>query len=305
MTLKKYVVSILCLAVLMTGCSNQNNKDDLIYDENGQTVTENQKPNYKDDYKLNYSNLVDEDSQKEVSDKLEKSGVKKEYVSNFIKNVNTFNDRMKDMKGLSSGFVSSDLPQVEYDDIYGIDRWEELAYDFEDINCRVATFSLFRDFIESNEVYNGDSLNLAIDINTIENNPDIEFSKEDMDKFINLYALVKTKPNYSKEEHAKAIKDALSSRNIKIKENGKISIINVYLHDYELDELFVGHAGVLVEDGDELLFIEKYSPLTPFQASKFKNRKEVYSYLMDRLDRDETGKGVSPIIFENANEIKY
>ncbi|WP_279265823.1 DUF4300 family protein [Romboutsia sp. Marseille-P6047] len=87
-------------------------------------------------------------------------------------------------------------------------------------------------------------------------------------------------------------------------DNENISMINVFLHSPEDSEVFVGHAGILLQIKNELLFIEKYAPTLPFQVSKFKNRLELKGYLMDRLDNDTSGNGSSkPIIMENNNLI--
>ncbi|MEG1312409.1 MAG: DUF4300 family protein [Romboutsia sp.] len=303
MKVKGYIAVIICATMLFTGCSNKTNENNN--NNEAQISSENQKPKYSKEYKLIYSNLTNDESKKEVSDKLEKVGVKKEYIDDFIEKVNSYNETMKKMKGLESGFTIIESPQAPYDEGYGADTWEKLKYVYQDFNCRIIAFELFRDYVESESTLTENPPNLMVDLDTIEKNPLSKFSKDDIVKFTNLYSAVSAKDTKDSKEHVDSIKKELENRKITFKENNKMSMINIYLHDYDFKELFVGHAGILIEEGDELLFIEKYAPTTPYQASKFKNRKELYSYLMDRLDVDTTGNGSKPIIMENGEEIKY
>lgn len=44
--------------------------------------------------------------------------------------------------------------------------------------------------------------------------------------------------------------------------------------------IFSVHAGVFVEDGEDILFLEKISPLYPYQATIFKDRGQLVTYLV-------------------------
>ncbi|MEF9990462.1 MAG: DUF4300 family protein [Romboutsia sp.] len=305
MKVKGYIASIICLTMLFTGCSNKDNENNTTNNNGTQINTENEKPNYSKGYKLIYSNLISKDTQKEVSDKLEKSGVKKEYIYEFIEKVNLYNEKMKEMKGLEGKFVNVDSPKAPYDEAYAGEKWESFKKIYQDFNCRITAFELFRDYVESGSKFTENPPNLMVDLDTIEKNPLSKLNKSEIAKFTNIYAAVPAKDTKNTEEHVDSIKKELENRKITFKENNKMSMINIYLHDYDFKELFVGHAGILIEEGDELLFVEKYAPTMPYQVSKFKNRKEVYSYLMDRLDVDTTGNASKPIIMENGEEMKY
>ena len=58
-----------------------------------------------------------------------------------------------------------------------------------------------------------------------------------------------------------------------------MSLIEVYLHSPFDGVRFVGHTGVLMETEDGLLFVEKYGPAGPFQATKFESRNALEHYL--------------------------
>ncbi|MGL5315838.1 MAG: DUF4300 family protein [Peptostreptococcaceae bacterium] len=289
MKLKTYILGLLCTTLLFTGCSNQ-------YAEESAEIT---KPEYRKEYKLNYSNLTNKNSKEVLINSLNNGDINKDYIYQFEKQLDFYNNIMKDMKGMQSEFATTKYSQAEYDDVYAIEKWEELGYPYQDFNCRITAFELYRDFIKSKDIFIGDDSNLAMDLDSIENNPLTRFRKEDVTTFKNLFSAIKTEDTKDEKVHLEIIKKELSQRGIAFEKNDKISMINAYLHDYDLNEMFIGHSALLIEGKDELLLLEKYSFLVPYQVSKFNTKKEVYAYLMDRLDIDTTGKGSKPIIMEN------
>lgn len=50
-----------------------------------------------------------------------------------------------------------------------------------DVNCRITAFRLFKDFINSNKKFTGDSIDLNVDLDTIMNNKDAKFSTKDVE----------------------------------------------------------------------------------------------------------------------------
>ena len=82
-----------------------------------------------------------------------------------------------------------------------------------------------------------------------------------------------------------------------------VFLINVYLHNSFDDTRFVGHTGVLLETSEGLLFVEKYRPAYPFQATKFQNREELKTYLLARPDLYGDETELKPIVMENGRVI--
>lgn len=300
MKVKKYIAILLCTVILTTGCSTPNKVNN---EEENQNQT--QQSDYSKDYKLTYTNLVDNETKEEIIKKLKDAGVRDDSINYFIEKVNSYNKIMKEMKGLQSGYITTELPEASFDDVYSSQKWEKEGYLYQDFNCRLTAFEIMKDFINSNSQYTGDSSNLFMDLDSFDNYPLSKFNKDDRNKFINLFASIKAEDTKDYQVHVDTIKKELEKRNITFKNNGKVSMINGYLHDYDTKELFVGHAGVLIEDNEGLTFVEKYSFLTPYIVSKFNNRKELYSYLMNRLDVDTTGNGSKPIIMENDNVMQF
>ena len=251
--------------------------------------------------------IYSKDKNKEIRDILIENKIDKKQADYFIKLVKNYNGKsdINKLKTSKKGFTSIKTQQVPYDEVYLEEKWDPNKLNYMDFNCRLTAFSIFKNYIKSEDKFTGDSTRLVFDKDAINNNPISKFSKEDTDKFINLYSAVKVENTQNVNKHAQAIKKEWEKRKISFLDNKNISMINVFLHEPEDNEVFVGHAGLLLQTKDGLLFIEKYASALPFQVSKFKNKLELKKYLMDRLDNDTSGNGSSkPIIMENNELIK-
>ncbi|GAA0864871.1 DUF4300 family protein [Paraclostridium tenue] len=289
--IKRIIPVMLSAILLMTGC----------------TKTKSETKDTKESTKLTYSNLIDEKTQNEIRDILIENKIDKKEVDYFIKLVKNYNGKsdINKLKTSKQGFTNIKTQQVPYDEVYLDEKWDPKKLNYMDFNCRLTAFSIFKNYIKSENKFTGDSTRLVFDKDAINNNPISKFSKEDTDKFINLYSAVKVENTQDVNKHAQAIKKEWEKRKISLVDNKNISMINVFLHEPEDNEVFVGHAGLLLQTKDGLLFIEKYASALPFQVSKFKNKLELKKYLMDRLDNDTSGNGSSkPIIMENNELIK-
>lgn len=287
MLIMKKIIMVAVLSIaLLTGCSTK--------DEGS-----SEKPK---DTKLTYSNLVDEKTQNEVNKILKENKIDEKEVDNFIKMVKNYNDIMGELKTSKPGFTFINTQQVPYDDVTMAEKWKDKGFDYMDLNCRLTSFMLFKDNIKSESKFKSDDIDLAIDLDTIKNNPLSKLSKEDTEKFTNLYAAIPVENSTDSNKHAEAIIKEWKNRKISFVENSTVSIINVFLHYPETNNVFVGHTGILIKAKDGLLFVEKYGSSMPYQVSKFQNKSELKTYLMDRLDVDKSGSGTSkPIIMENDN----
>ena len=67
---------------------------------------------------------------------------------------------------------------------------------------------------------------------------------------------------------------------------------------------FIGHVGVLVQDGDKFLFIEKLAFELPYQVDEFSSLQEVNDYLMGYYDKDADGLTAKPVIFQDGEVMK-
>ncbi|MGL5640712.1 MAG: DUF4300 family protein [Paraclostridium sp.] len=286
--IKRLIPVIISGVLMFTGCSNTN-------------IDKNDKEENK---KLTYSNLIDKKTQNEINYALVNNKVDKKQADYFIKLVQNYNDKsnINKLKTSADGFTSINTQQVPYDEGYLGEIWDYNELNYMDFNCRLTSFTLFKDFLKSEEKFKGDDSNLMFDVDAIENNPISEFTKDDTDKFVNLYASIPVENSKDVKNHSEAIINEWKKRKISFVDNSTVSMINVFLHAPEDNNVFVGHTGILLKDKKELLFVEKYGPSLPYQVSKFKDKEELKKYLMDRLDVNTADNGASkPIIMENDN----
>ena len=104
------------------------------------------------------------------------------------------------------------------------------------------------------------------------------------------------------DTHVKKMQKSLKAKGVTISKKTKASLITVVFHSSfgkEENELFVGHAGVLVPTKEgKLLFVEKLSFSLPYQVIKFDNRKQLYQYLMGMYDTQWGQEEAKPFIME-------
>ena len=83
----------------------------------------------------------------------------------------------------------------------------------------------------------------------------------------------------------------------------KASLITVVFHSSfskKENELFIGHAGVLVPlKNKKYIFIEKLSFQSPYQVIKFESKQQLNEYLMRMYDTEWGQDTAKPFIMEN------
>lgn len=289
--MKKVVKNMMMLFVigfLCTGCGHADNE--------GQANT-----NVTDENSILYSNLVDSSSQKEVTDILENYGVTKKQTDTFISWVNDFNSRVED-NPLQEGFHIMEGNGMDYNSVIIKNKEAEDGTIFPEANCRLTSYLLMKNRIQTNGKQIDEDTFLIFDVEAIDMYDQFRLNEEEKTNFITLFNWIPVDGTNTFEEHVDKIQEAWADREIKVEGEG-ISLISVYLHSPFEEVRFVGHTGVLIEKNQELLFIEKYGPLSPFQATKFHNRKELKNYLLSRADLYGDETELEPIIMENNHLI--
>ncbi|KPI56859.1 hypothetical protein IM33_03305 [Clostridioides difficile] len=260
--------------------------------------------------KLVYSNMIDKNTQNKVKEVLKENKVNKGDIDTFIKAVNSYNKlQVKILQSNTniskSGYSSINAKQVPYNLEKLQDNWMKKFPDYMDVNCRITAFRLFKDFINSNKKFTGDSIDLSIDLDTIMNNKDAKFSPKDVEKFINFFSAIPTKDTDNISKNAEQIKKEWKKRKISFKDNKNMSIISGFLRYPETKNVFIGHTGICIKTNKEILFIEKYGVTSPYQVTKFKSKKDVKNYMFNRLKMTEGEIELSdPIIMENDKLMK-
>lgn len=300
--MKKRIVLLASTLVILSsglvGCQTTSNGNDK---EN--VVTEGQQEQGTNENGILYSNLQDEATQKEVADILLAAGVSEEHVATFLDWVKEMNDNIKTAPSMQDGFQYAGADQITYDDVELKQELDENGDFVTDMNCRLTAYLLFNQFVQVNNLQEDYDSYLMFDIEALENEERFASIRDEESKFTTLFNPVAVEEGTTVDDHVKAIQKAWEERGISFEDNEKISLINLYLHMKEDNLRFIGHTGVLVEQEDGLLFIEKYGWNKPFQATKFQNEDELIKYVLGRGDLVGDGTEEPVIVMKNDQVI--
>lgn len=251
--------------------------------------------------KLTYSNLTDEKTRQEINGILRKAGIRQSYVDALMALVKDYNEVVGQQPYFHNGFTVADDRGIDYEAADTYNLWTEKR-SYADVNCRLTAMTLFRDFITTEKEMEEDDF-LSTDKDAMENYPLCDIEGEDQRKFYTVYHPVSIGDTTNPEVILAAIQQEWRDRGIQFKE-GDASLISVVCHD-EIDNIaFVGHAGVMIEDGDDIYFIEKFGPTSPYQVAKFQGEEQVREYLLNRFWKFYTpGVSAPPVIMVNDREL--
>lgn len=243
------------------------------------------------DKKPLFSNMSDDESIKEVQAVLN-SYLENKNAEAFIRGVIDYNETIE-KTGLTKGFEKE---PPEYDEQKIDELWKSKKGNFIGTNCRINVFMLLKDNIEIKKAPIDDALlfmdNEAISIGKI-------FDDNDTERFKQLFSRVKTENTKDILIHAQKMKEHFA--NIGFDKNAKM--LSVVLHDnLDGDFLFIGHTGVLLQNNNTFLFVEKLSFSEPFQAVKFARKEDCYNYLFLKYKHYQDEDTAKPFIMEN-NEL--
>lgn len=293
--MKKKIYCLSCfvmlVALVFTGCKTKDgkkkDKDEVTQEQNG----------------IVYSNLVDEKTQNEVAGYLKEAGVSDERVSLFLDWVKEMNGNIKTASSFHDGFTSAGTDQVNYDDVTLVNYEGSDGNIITDMNCRLTAYLLYGQFMNVTELKEDYDPFLMFDVEAIDQEERFASFRDNKNKFITMFDPVKVKKGSTLEEHIEAIRQAWKDRGISMEDNGKISLITLYLHDTFDNLRFVGHTGVLLEQEDGLIFIEKYGWNMPFQCTKFHNEEELVKYVLGRSDLYGDGSEEPVIVMKDDTVI--
>ncbi|MED9946947.1 MAG: DUF4300 family protein [Peptacetobacter hiranonis] len=243
-----------------------------------------------------YSNMQDTKSREEVFSELKKHDVSDNQINKLIEWMDDFNSYVKDGQ-LSNGFKKMDGDLVDYSTL----ELKDMPSYY--VNCRLTSFMIMKNALTTNCKPDDSDTYLMLDLDAIDTDKPISMTEQEKLNYTTLFNWIPLDDAKTLEHHEEKIETALKDRDIKIDESKGLSIINIYVHSTFDNVRFVGHTGVLMDTNDGLLFVEKYGPDTPFQATKFHNREELKKYLLARPDLYGEKDEVAPIITENNKVI--
>ena len=251
---------------------------------------------------VEYSNLTDEDSRKQLSQLLTDAGIEESRITALMDRVEQFNASVKS-EWLTDGFESAAPTDTKYDPYEMQDEWTSANGSFPGYNCRITAFGLFSEFIAAGadqpETQGKDSL--FTDLETTDADPDA-LCGDSTAKFCALFAPVNAVDSTEVEAQVKALQEGWAARGIAFTDS-RASMISVVFHDKFSDEdntLFIGHVGVLLSAEDGTLYlIEKVAFQEPYRLVKLQNRTELSDYLMEKYDTSWGQDTARPFIMEN------
>ncbi len=302
---KKYYMipaMVLVAAISLTACSSNNNQaQQNMLNTNDNITDQNEQEDESEEQYLTYTNLLDQATQKEVTNQLITAGIQEDTANEFIDWVNEYNNNVTSADVLQAGYQSVNHSPVDYSEVYINEEYREDGTLMLGMNCRLTSYLLFQQFIETKQELASYDPYLMFDVEAIEMEKRFEtFNKE---KFITIFEPVTVEADSTLEDHIDAIAAAWKSRGISIQDNGEVSLITMYLHDNYENKRFVGHAGILLDTEDELLLIEKYGWNEPFQATKFESEDDMVKYLLSRPDLIGDGSEEAVIVMKNDTVI--
>lgn len=244
-----------------------------------------------------YSNMKDKESRQEVFTELKKHDVSDYQLNKLSQWMDDFNPYVADGQ-LSNGFEKMKGDLVDYSNL----ELKDMPSYY--VNCRLTSFMIMRNALNTNCKPDDSDTYLMLDLDAVDTDKQIAMTKEDKLQYATLFNWVKLGNAKTLTQHIRKIESALKERDVYIDNSKGMSLINVYIHSTFDNARFVGHTGVLVQTDDGLLFVEKYGPDTPFQATKFNNRSELKKYLLARPDLYGEKTELAPIITENTKVMK-
>lgn len=254
---------------------------------------------------LLYSNLADEASKDEVREALTEAGLSRKAINDFFCQVDHFNNLIE-RTGLTTTFTRVNTLNADYEQEKMLKLITKKEPHYKGYNSRLTSHTLMRDFIMVKNSSYIDDGSLEVDLQAIRADSGL-FTEAEINVFKALYSHIDTDRTKDIAAHIEKMKQHFEENNVQFEECEKASLIFVVFHYLkgESSKLFIGHAGVLLRQGDEgYLFIEKLNYEEPYQAIKLRSKQALSVYLMNKYDVDRNAEHARPFIMENNELLK-
>lgn len=301
-------MTVMGAAIVLAACGNKKEDTTVVMESTknmdeessdmGNTVEETKVVLSKANIHLKYSNLVDTETRDRVSNALKNAGLSEEKIKSFFEAVDEYNNAVGS-ENLAQSVMSIEAAFPTYDQDKLVDAWLDNG-GYVGRNCRITSYSLMGDFITVGNPTPGDTTMLFSDFASIESKK--IFDGEDKAKFDTLYSYIDVTNTHDTNVLSDEIVKSLDDKQISFN-NDKMHMISVFMTmDDGMNPVqeFIGHTGILVQDGDKYLFIEKLAFELPYQVEEFDNLQDVNDYLMGYYDNETDGITAKPIIFEDG-----
>lgn len=211
--------------------------------------------------------------------------VEEGFRENDLDNFDIIARRIKDFNStnqanLHQGFKN--IKEIEYDRFAFNDDFTKNTPSKFDTNCRQTTaLALLNNIDVKKSEMKGTYL--VFDWEELAENPDLTAIGQG--KYYGLYNEVSLDGSRLENIEEK-LQEELDTRNIK-NTNEKIRLVQVYIHDASSECVFVGHSGIIFDQGGDSYFFEKLATNEPYQLSRFSDIKDLITMLEDRYDFEE------------------
>ncbi len=250
----------------------------------------------KTDPTVVYTNLIG-DKQEQLLVKIFDDAKITETKDFFIR-LHAFNDIQPKEAGLVAEFTQ--LKELDYNREIISSTFNKKYKNTYDINCRLTAFDLIKKYIKTS---GGSAYGnyLMFDLDILETNKTYKAMFERKNDYIALFDEISV-ANLEDKDLDGAYPKALKERGVEYL-NDKVKIISIVLNDPYEKKLFVGHAGLLFYYDNYYWFLEKISPLDPYQLTRFQTKEDLYKELRTRKHFQEAGAHPF-IILENDHLLK-
>lgn len=284
--MKRIIIIMLAITLILITPCEAINIDKTKYDEG----------------KLVYSNLIDEESKSLMKAELKSANINEKYIDSAIEMINDYNTHMttydekdkeymkkSDLFNFKEGFVSTDSNYIDYGDYYyQMKKWYN-GRNYTDACCRSLAFQLMQDFIHVSKPINKNEWKISNEDDILYNDYDAlnnyTFINIDKSKYPQYFSLFHPIMSIEKNDDLREkIVEQWSNYGITF-DDSKASLITIWsVDDYDGEKRIINaHAGVLLDDENELIFIEKTNPLAPYQITKFYSKEQLKKYMIDTL----------------------
>lgn len=301
----RMMAGLCCTILVLGGCSSSktNQKQESSMENNSVTETTpeaNQEQNEIEPVMINYSFLYDDATRQEIREIMKTDGVGEKEIDDFMATVTQFADTMGEMKGAHEGFTTTDATKSFYDpDYIGTNFMQKLSFD--DQNCRLTAYSIFKQFytVSEDSGFKYDNDSLYGDLEILKLNKNLNFTNEDKRKYTALFSDVNTEKTMDVAVHAQNVKDTWAKRGIIFSNEDKVQLASVMMNDPSVNTIFAGHAGVVFQTEEGYLLIEKLAQYTPFVAAKFENYEDLNTYLLSEVKDFKQDGAAEPFVMLN------
>ena len=235
-----------------------------------------------------YSNLSEEQVREQFETELIQAGAAETDAQKSMAIVKEYNDSIQNTSLVEEGYASFDMTMPEYDIDAIQDLWMKKNPDFIGYNCRITAFGLMKDLIMVQDMGGRNTEYLFLDEAALDAGE--LFTAEEREKFETVFSEIKTDASTDTKKQIGVQREYWEKAGVTFDEESKLSLITVYLHSH-IDEnensLIAGHAGVLLDTGNEILFFEKISFELPYQLIRFEDRHSPEHYSIQTAARQD------------------